>query len=82
MKKITAIGEILFDVYSDKKILGGAPMNFLYHIHKITGNGNIVSRISTDALGKRAMSFLRRNKISTKFIGRSCSSHRNNQNYD
>jgi fructokinase len=68
MKRITAIGEILFDVYTDKKILGGAPMNFLYHIHKMAGNGNIVSRIGTDALGKRALSFLGRNKISTKFI--------------
>jgi fructokinase len=68
MKKITAIGEILFDVYTDKEILGGAPMNFLYHIHKIYGNGNIVSRIGTDALDKRTLSFLGRNKISTKFI--------------
>ena len=68
MCKITAIGEILLDIYRDKKILGGAPMNFLYHIHKITGQGNIVSRIGSDVLGKKVLSFLGNNNITTKFI--------------
>ena len=68
MKKITAIGEILFDVYPDKKILGGAPMNFLYHIFKLIGQGNIVSRVGRDVLGKKIRSFLFNNNIPTKFI--------------
>jgi fructokinase len=68
LKKITAIGEILFDVYPDKKILGGAPMNFLYHVHKITGFGNIISRVGKDILGKKVLDFLGSKNISTKFI--------------
>jgi fructokinase len=68
MKKITAIGEILFDVYPDKKNLGGAPMNFLYHVHKITGQGNIISRVGSDMLGKKVLRFLGNNNIPTKFI--------------
>ena len=68
MKKITAIGEILFDVYPNKKILGGAPMNFLYHIFKLIGQGNIVSRVGRDVLGKKIRSFLFNNNIPTKFI--------------
>jgi len=66
--KITAIGEILFDIYNGTERLGGAPLNFLYHVHKITGEGNMVSRVGSDALGKKALSFLDKNNISTRFI--------------
>ncbi|MEJ2105364.1 MAG: hypothetical protein P8X47_12435 [Ignavibacteriaceae bacterium] len=51
MEKITAIGEILFDIYPDSKNLGGAPLNFLYHVYKLTGEGNIISRVGNDVLG-------------------------------
>ena len=37
VNKVTAIGEILWDVYPDQKTLGGAPFNFIYHIWKILG---------------------------------------------
>ncbi len=53
MKNITAIGEILFDVYPDKKKLGGAPFNFIYHIINLTGEGNFVSRVGKDELGMK-----------------------------
>ena len=60
MERITAIGEILFDVYHEGKNLGGAPLNFLYHIHKLTGQGNIISRVGFDVLGNKALAFLER----------------------
>ena len=68
MERITAIGEILFDIYPETKNLGGAPLNFLYHIHKFTGKGNIISRIGNDVLGKNAIDFIQNNGISTEFI--------------
>jgi fructokinase len=68
MYRITAIGEILFDMYPTFKNLGGAPLNFLYHIHKITNKGNIISRVGSDVLGKKVLDFLDRNNISTRFI--------------
>ncbi len=68
MDRITAIGEILFDVYPESKNLGGAPLNFLYHIYKLTGQGNIISRVGFDVLGNKASGFLERSGISTKFI--------------
>jgi fructokinase len=68
MDRITAIGEILFDVYPENKNLGGAPLNFLYHICKLTGKGNIISRVGFDVLGKKSLSFLQDNEIETKFI--------------
>ncbi len=65
---ISAIGEILFDQYEEKKKLGGAPFNFIYHINKLTGNGNFISRIGNDENGKEILSFLNKNNISTSLI--------------
>jgi fructokinase len=68
MDRITAIGEILFDVYPGARKMGGAPLNFLYHIHKFTGSGNIISRIGNDELGVEVLQFLEKRNISTQFI--------------
>ena len=63
MKNITSFGEILFDVYPGKKTLGGAPFNFIYHIKKLTGSGNFISRIGDDDLGKKILSLADSNKL-------------------
>ena len=68
MQAVTAIGEILFDVYPASKALGGAPLNFLFHIFKLTGQGTIVSRVGHDVLGEKARSFLTKNGIQTNYI--------------
>ncbi|MGD8306047.1 MAG: carbohydrate kinase [Ignavibacteria bacterium] len=68
MNRITAIGEILFDVYPGLKKLGGAPLNFLYHVYKFTGAGNMISRIGNDDFGKKILYFLNYNKISIQHI--------------
>ena len=68
MNRVTAIGEILFDIYPTTKKLGGAPLNFLYHIFKLTGQGNIVSRIGKDILGSSIFEFLNNIKMPAKFI--------------
>ena len=68
MKKITSIGEILFDVYPEGKNMGGAPFNFIYHIIKLTGTGNFISRIGNDDLGKEINDFLKTNNISNQYI--------------
>ena len=68
MENITAIGEILFDVYANKKTLGGAPFNFIYHIINLTGKGNFVSRIGEDDFGNEILSILKERNISTGFI--------------
>ncbi len=70
MKKfrITAIGEILYDVYPDKKRLGGAPFNFIYHIWKILGKANFVSSVGNDENGQEMLSFLNSIGFSTNHI--------------
>ena len=68
MNRVTSIGEILFDVYAKSKTLGGAPFNFIYHVIKLTGNGNFVSRIGQDENGNQILKFVSENDISGKYI--------------
>lgn len=68
MKKITAFGEILFDVYPGVRTLGGAPFNFIYHIKKLTGEGNFISTVGDDDLGKEILNFLKSNAISSNYV--------------
>jgi fructokinase len=48
-----SFGEILYDVFPDKKTLGGAPLNVSAHLAKLGAEGAIVSAIGNDELGER-----------------------------
>ena len=65
---ITSVGEILFDIYPNHKKLGGAPLNFIYHIKKLTDGGNIISRVGKDVLGNKIIDELKHSGISSDFI--------------
>ena len=54
MKKYTivGIGELLFDVFPDRKALGGAPTNFAFHCQQLGHEAISVSAIGRDALGE------------------------------
>jgi len=68
MHHISSIGEVLFDIYPERKTLGGAPFNFIYHIIGLTGGGNFISRIGKDEKGKNILAFMKTNSISAKYI--------------
>lgn len=65
---IVSIGEILFDIYPTKKKLGGAPLNYIYHINKLLGSGTIISRVGKDHLGDMVFENLNNFGIATNFI--------------
>ncbi|BDQ33995.1 carbohydrate kinase family protein [Pseudodesulfovibrio portus] len=52
------LGEILWDVLPDSRMLGGAPANFAYHVNALGGAGIPVSRVGDDELGREALSVL------------------------
>lgn len=66
--RVTSIGEILYDIYPNKKRLGGASFNFIYHIWKIIGNANFISSIGNDDNGKEMLSYLNSIGFNTKHI--------------
>ena len=65
---ITSVGEILFDIYPNHKKLGGAPLNFIHHIKRLTDGGNIISRVGKDVLGNKIINELKHSGISSDFI--------------
>lgn len=52
---IVGLGEILWDVFPERKVLGGAPANFAYHVSQFGFNGYAVSAIGEDLLGKEIL---------------------------
>jgi fructokinase len=57
-KIIVGLGEILWDVFPERKILGGAPANFAYHASQFGFDGYAVSAIGNDLLGKEILDSL------------------------
>ncbi len=57
IKKHTVIGmgEVLWDLLPDGKILGGAPVNFAYHAMQLGAVGVAVSSVGNDELGREIM---------------------------
>jgi fructokinase len=57
MKKIAAIGEVLFDKFQGKETIGGAPFNFISHIGRLNKLYNLgyeptlITKVGTDAKG-------------------------------
>lgn len=62
-KIIVGLGEILWDVFPNKKILGGAPANFAYHISQFGYDGYAVSAVGDDSLGGEIISALNDKKL-------------------
>ncbi len=69
---IVGLGESLFDVFPDRAILGGAPLNVAHHAHQLCsasgGRGVVVSRAGADALGQRLLEELRVRNLSAEFV--------------
>lgn len=55
---IVGIGEVLWDVFSTGKELGGAPANFAYHVSQFGLHGLAVSAVGRDALGEETIKAL------------------------
>ena len=60
MKKyiIAGIGELLWDVLPDVEVIGGAPVNFAYHVTALGAKGIPITTIGRDARGGKALAEL------------------------
>lgn len=65
MNTIVGIGEILWDVFPEGKVLGGAPANFAYHVSQFGLNGIAVSAIGKDELGSEIKQVLGNKNLKT-----------------
>ena len=55
---IVGIGEILWDILPDGKVLGGAPANFAYHVSQFGFDARIISAIGNDEQGSEILEHL------------------------
>lgn len=67
-KLVLGLGEVLWDVYPDQALFGGAPANFAVHASYLGADGRIVSAVGADALGDHALRWLADNQQSTDTI--------------
>jgi len=66
--KIVSFGEILYDVYPDKKHIGGAPLNFAAHLARHGETVSMVSAVGNDDFGQAALKQLDEWNISTENV--------------
>lgn len=52
---VISYGEIVWDQFPDKKVLGGAPLNVAYHLYAQKWPAGMISRIGNDSYGAEAL---------------------------
>lgn len=65
---ILCFGEILWDVYPDKAVIGGAALNFAGHFAKNGGEAYMISAVGDDELGHEAVNVTENLSVKTKYI--------------
>ncbi|MEI6890709.1 MAG: carbohydrate kinase [Pontiella sp.] len=65
---VAGIGELLWDVFSDHKHLGGAPANFACHVHQLGAEAYPISCVGADALGDELRGRLRSLGVDSRFV--------------
>ncbi len=66
--KILSFGEIIWDVYPDKKCIGGAPLNFAAHAAKEGADVFLLSAVGYDELGMDALEIIKKHGVDISLI--------------
>ncbi len=66
--KVLSFGELLWDVYPEKKVIGGAALNFSAHLVKNGVEAHVYTAVGQDELGKEAIEICKGLKLDTKYI--------------
>lgn len=68
MCKVLSFGELLWDDYGDRQIIGGAPFNYAAHCSQLGLNVAFLTAVGKDALGEKSLEQIRKFKVSTQFV--------------
>ena len=61
-------GELIWDVYPEEQVIGGAPFNFSAHLAHLGDEVWLISAVGRDVLGEKALQEARHHGIRTEFI--------------
>jgi fructokinase len=67
---ILSIGEVLWDVFGDKELLGGAALNFAAHARILGHSVSFLSAVGDDPRGRRALEKMEAMGLPTRFVHR------------
>ena len=67
---VVGVGELLWDLYPDRRRPGGAPANVAFHAQQLGLAGVVFSRVGQDELGRELCAHLESNNLSTRFVQR------------
>lgn len=67
-KKVICFGEMLWDVFPEGKIAGGAPMNVALHLHQLGAHVKLISKVGHDQDGRELLNFVQQFGLSTEEI--------------
>lgn len=70
MIDVFGLGELLWDVFPDRRLPGGAPANVAYHMQQFGLAAGVISRVGRDTLGDELVEFVSDHGLSTEFIQR------------
>jgi fructokinase len=65
---IITIGEVLWDVFDDRRLIGGAPFNFSAHAVRLGHDVTFISAVGDDELADETLNRIGELNLSTKFI--------------
>lgn len=67
-KKTVCFGEVLWDMFPNEKIIGGAPLNVALRMNALGVDSQIISRVGKDTLGEEIQNYLTDNQLSKRFL--------------
>ncbi len=65
---VVGLGEILWDLFDDAAVFGGAPANFACHAAELGLHATIKSAVGRDPLGSQALAWLAASSLSVEFV--------------
>mgnify|MGYP001826954772 FL=1 len=66
--EVICFGETLWDIFPDKKVVGGAPLNVSLRLHKLGAHSRMISRIGQDQDGDKLIEFLKKESFDHSLI--------------
>ena len=66
--KAIIYGEVIWDVYPDEAVIGGAPFNFSAHLAHLGNEAHLITAIGNDTLGEDALKEMQKHGIHTNLV--------------
>ena len=66
--RVVCFGEVLWDIFPDGGVPGGAPMNVTYHLHKQGINPALITKIGIDEKGKELVNIFSSHGVCTDYF--------------